>query len=73
MNSNLSEIFNTEEKEKIGNVANAIENREYTKEECNKFVHSISDYIMSKSYKNGDMDNAREEFSGILRKFQNLI
>ncbi len=66
---NPYEVFDTEEIKKIENVVGSIDNREYTKEECNKFVHSISEDIMSKSYKNGDMDKARQEFSEILRKF----
>ena len=61
---NPYEVFDTEEIKKIENVVGSIDNREYTKEECNKFVHS-----MSKSYKNGYMDKARQEFSEILRKF----
>lgn len=70
---NPYEVFDTEEIKKIEDIAGLIENREYTKEECNKFVHSISEDIMSKSYKNGDMDKARQEFSGILRKFGDLV
>ena len=64
---NPYEVFDTEEIKKIENVVGSIDNREYTKEECNKFVHSISEDIMSKSYKNGDKE--RQEFSEILRKF----
>ena len=70
---NPYEVFDTEEIKKIEDIAGLIENREYTKEECNKFVHSISEDIMSKSYKNGDMDKERQEFSGILRKFGDLV
>ena len=70
---NPYEVFDREEIKKNEEAAGFIENREYTKEECNKFVHSISEDIMSKSYKNGDMDKARQEFSGILSKFENWI
>ena len=56
---NPYEVFDTEEIKKIENVVGSIDNREYTKEECNKFVQSISEYILSKSYTNGDMDTAR--------------
>lgn len=70
---NPYEVFDREEIKKIEEAAGFIENREYTKEECNKFVHSISEDIMSKSYKNGDKDKARQEFSGILRKFGDLV
>lgn len=70
---NPYEVFDTEEIRKIENIVGTIENREYTREECNKFVHSISEDIMSKSYKNGDMDKTRQEFSRILSKFENWI
>lgn len=70
---NPYEVFDTEEIRKIENIVGTIENREYTREECNKFVHSISEDIMSKSYKNGDMDKTRQEFSGILSKLENWI
>ena len=70
---NPYEVFDREEIKKIEEAAGFIENRKYTKEECKKFVHSISEDIMSKSYKNGDMDKARQEFSGILRKFGDLV
>ncbi len=46
---NPYEVFDREEIKKIEEAAGFIENREYTKEECNKFVHSISEDIMSKS------------------------
>lgn len=70
---NIYEVFDTKEIKKLENIVGTIESREYTKEECNKFLHSILEDIMSKSYKNGDMDKTRQEFNGILRKLENWI
>lgn len=65
-------VFNTQERKLIEKVEN-IENREYTKEEASKIQNKILEDIMSKSYKNGDMDKSRLEYSSILTKIENYI
>ncbi len=50
-----------------------IENREYTKEETKLIRGNIFDEIFLKSFKNGDMDKARIEFTGIIEKLDRSI
>lgn len=50
-----------------------IENREYTKEETKLMQGNIFDEIFLKSFKNGDMDKARIEFTGIIEKLDRSI
>ncbi len=45
------------------------ENREYSKDEIKMFSNSITEYIFSKSSKNGDISKAIDKFGDILNIF----
>ena len=49
-----------------------VENRDYTKEETKKIENDIFEEIFLKSFKNGDMDKARMEYSNILEKLEKI-
>lgn len=70
---NPFEIFNTEEIEKISKVTGTLENRIYTKEEWSKMENKVLDDIMGNSYKNGDIDRARNDFNSTLNKIETCI
>ncbi len=69
---NLYEIFTKNEIDLVAGVTK-IENREYTKEETKLIRGNIFDEIFLKSFKNGDMDKARIEFTGIIEKLDRSI
>lgn len=43
-----------------------IENKEYTNEEMSRFGHEITEYIMSKSSKNGEIGELMNQYDSIL-------
>ena len=47
----------------------AIEERDYSKEETSLLEHAVGEYIMSKSSKNGDITRCIKEFNNVLEKF----
>lgn len=67
---NPFEIFDTEERKTIAKFAKTMENRVYTKEEWFKVENEILEGIMNQSYKSGKIDEARNECSRILNKFE---
>ncbi len=69
---NPYEIFTKNEIDLLAGVTK-IENREYTKEETKLIRGNIFDEIFLKSFKNGDMDKARIEFTGIIEKLDRSI
>ena len=69
---NLYEIFTKNEIDLVAGVTK-IENREYTKEETKLIRGNIFDEIFLKSFKSGDMDKARIEFTGIIEKLDRSI
>lgn len=69
---NPYEIFTKNEIDLVAGVTK-IENREYTKEEAKLIRGNIFDEIFLKSFKNGDMDKARIEFTGIIEKLDRSI
>ena len=65
---NLKEKCTEKEQDLIRQAGVIIENKDYTKEELEKCQVVITDYIMSHSSKNGDIDKLNSQYNGILRK-----
>lgn len=70
---NPFEIFDKQERTTISKYARTVENREYTKEEFSELEKDILSGIMNQSYKAGKIDEARNECSRILNKFESYI
>jgi hypothetical protein len=70
---NPFEIFNKEEIERVSDAVGTLENRNYTKEEWNFIENRVLDNIMSNSFKNGDIDRARDDFYSTLDKIETCI
>lgn len=47
-----------------------VEDKNYTKEELEKCQYQITDYIMSHSSKNGDIDKLNKKYSNIFLKIR---
>ena len=67
----IDDIFNKEEIELISKNIK-IENRIYTKDELRLLRSNIIDGIFSKSFKNGDLQKANEEFYDIIEKIDKV-
>ena len=67
----IDDIFNKEEIEIISKNIK-IENRIYTKDELRLLRSNIIDGIFSKSFKNGDLQKANEEFYDIIEKIDKV-
>lgn len=67
---NLLNTCTTAELKLLQSVGINIENKEYKKEELERFEYQIEDYIMSHSTKNNDIDRLNNEFSNVLYKMQ---
>lgn len=50
-----------------------VENREYSADEIKKNINDISDYIISKSSKNGDIAKAQTEYMPLINFLQKTI
>lgn len=57
----------------LSNIDIDIEDREYSTEEIGRNINDISDYIISKSSKNGDLDKTRIEYMPLANILQSSI
>lgn len=57
----------------LSNIDINIEDREYSTEEIGRNINDISDYIISKSSKNGDLDKTRIEYMPLANILQSSI
>ncbi len=64
---NLYEVMNDKEKELLRNAGIQIENKEYLQEDFNRMEQQLVEYIMSASFKNGDIDKLRNQYDSIFR------
>lgn len=69
---NPLEIFDKNEFNKVNRIVGRLENRDYTKDEYRKMESEVIEYIMSQSFKNGDISKARDELDSVLNKIQNF-
>lgn len=57
----------------LSNIDIDIEDREYSTEEIGRNINDISNYIISKSSKNGDLDKTRIEYMPLANILQSSI
>ena len=57
----------------LSNIDINIEDREYSTEEIGRNINDISNYIISKSSKNGDLDKTRIEYMPLANILQSSI
>ena len=57
----------------LSNIDINIEDREYSTEEIGRNINDISNYIISKSSKNGDLDKTRIEYMQLANILQSSI
>ena len=57
----------------LSNIDIDIEDREYSTEEIGRNINDISNYIKSKSSKNGDLDKTRIEYMPLANILQSSI
>ncbi len=57
----------------LSNIDIDIEDREYSTEEIGRNINDISNYIISKSSKNGDLDRTRIEYMPLANILQSSI
>lgn len=57
----------------LSNIDIDIEDREYSNEEIGRNINDISNYIISKSSKNGDLDKTRIEYMPLANILQSSI
>ncbi len=57
----------------LSNIDIYIEDREYSTEEIGRNINDISNYIISKSSKNGDLDKTRIEYMPLANILQSSI
>ena len=67
---NFTTEFTKKELNLLEQAGITIENKNYTKEELEKYQFSIADYIMSHSSKNGDIDKLNNQYRSILEKIR---
>lgn len=63
---NLKIELNKENQDLLEELGINIENKEYSKDEVKAFVNSISEYIFSKSSKNGDISKATARYGDLM-------
>lgn len=68
---NILNNYNETEINLLKKVGIELENKEYTTEELRKYETEIESFIISQSTKNGDLDKAMRNYSGILKKLVN--
>lgn len=57
----------------LSNIDIDVEDREYSTEEIGRNINDISNYIISKSSKNGDLDKTRIEYMPLANILQSSI
>lgn len=65
---NILNNYNETEIKLLKNIGIELNDKEYSSEELRKYETEIESFIMSQSTKNGDLDKAMRNYSGILRK-----
>lgn len=65
---NILDNYNETEIKLLKNIGIELKDKEYSSEELRKYETEIESFIMSQSTKNGDLDKAMRNYSGILRK-----
>lgn len=68
---NILNNCNETEIKLLKNIGIELKDKEYSSEELRKYETEIESFIMSQSTKNGDLDKAMRNYSGILRKLVN--
>lgn len=63
---NLKNSLNEKEINLLEKVGVYVEDRDYSKQELERYAFNIQDYIMSHSLKNGDMNRVSNQYNGIL-------
>lgn len=57
----------------LSNIDIDVEDREYSTEEIGRNINDISNYIISRSSKNGDLDKTRIEYMSLANILQSSI
>ena len=65
---NLKNKLNEKEINLLENAGINVEDKEYSKEELERYAFNIQDYIMSHSLKNGDINKVSDKYEGILNR-----
>lgn len=68
---NPFKVFTKNERELLSKLMK-LEDRAYTKDETKKIQNNIFEEIFSKSYKSGEMHEARLEYNDILYKLEKI-
>lgn len=66
---NLKEDLTEKNQKLLQEIGIHVESRDYSKEEIKTFTNSIGDFIFSKSFKNGDITKATNQYADLLNIF----